>query len=278
MKAENINLKEMIDSILASRKYRGLGLNPKTIEDIIRHEAPKHNSWKHLRKSVRRKLHNVVAPYLGELDYDALSKELVHIKDPSPDSATIRTFCRKVLSRHASTAERLPYMSEFYARLFVKIGKPTVLLDLACGLHPFAFPWMGLPRSIDYYAYDIVQPRIDFINLFFKTIDLKPLAENRDILVNPPQIHADLGILFKEAHRMEKRRSGCNRELWSNLNLDLLAVSLPTQDLSGTHNLINQHRSLIHENLPAHISVEELLFEDEIIFMINRLEKQINHV
>jgi len=277
MNEEEINFQEMIDSILESRKYRKLGLNPNTIEDVIRNEAPKHNSQKHLHKSVRRKLHNIVAPYLGEPNYNALSKELLRIKDPSPDSPEIYGFCRKVLSKHASTAERLAYMREFYARLFEKTGKPRIMLDMACGLHPLAFPWMGLPTSIEYYAYDIVQPRIDFINLFFKTIAIKPIAENRDILVNPPQIHADLGIFFKEAHRMEKRRSGCNREFWSNLNVDLLAVSLPTQDLSGSHSLLDQHRNLIHENQLNHALVDELLFEDEIIFLINKSGKQSNH-
>lgn len=270
MNADDLNLQKMIGDILDSRKYRGLGLNPGTVEDLIRREAPKHDSQKRLNKSVRRKLHNIVAPYLGEPDYEAFSTELLGISDPSPNSPVLRDLCRKVLSEHASTAERLPYMANFYARLFEITGKPATLLDLACGLHPFAFPWMELPINTDYYAYDIVQPRIDFINLFFKTVGLQPLAQNRDILVNPPKINADLGIFFKEAHRMEKRRPGCNRELWSNLNVDLLAVSLPTRDLSGTHSLIDQHRSLIRENLPDHTSVEELLFEDEIIFIMRQ--------
>ena len=41
------------------------------------------------------------------------------------------------------------------------------VLDLACGLHPLAFPWMGLPLTTQYYAYDIHQPRVDLIGHFF---------------------------------------------------------------------------------------------------------------
>jgi hypothetical protein len=129
---------------------------------------------------------------------------------------------------------------------------------------------MELPLSTQYHAYDIIQPRINFINLFFENIGLAPLAENRDILVHPPQIHADLGIFFKEAHRIEKRQPGCNRAFWRSLNVDVLAVSLPTQDLSGSHSLLDQHRELVSENLPNKARVEELLFDDEIVFLIEK--------
>jgi 16S rRNA (guanine(1405)-N(7))-methyltransferase len=263
-------MEKMVNSILNSKKYRGLGLNPNTIVDLIQHEAPEHNSLKTLRKSVRRKLHNIVAPYLGEPDYTVLLKKLIQIEDVSLDSSELRKFCQRVLAEHASTAERIPYMTEFYTRLFKAVGRPATILDLACGLNPLAFPWMGLTLSTKYHAYDIIQPRINFINAFFEKIGIEPLAENRDILVHPPQIHADLGIFFKEAHRMEKRQPACNRELWASLNVDVLAVSLPTQDLSGTHSLLQQHRELVQVNLPDRTRVDELLFENEIVFLIKK--------
>jgi len=270
MKYDEFDAQKMVKDILNSRKYRELGLNPATVKNLIRQEANQYDLWKTLRKSVRRKLHNIVAPYLGETDYDQLSKQLNHLDDVSLESPALKDFCRDVLSKHASTAERFPKITEFYTRLFTATGKPESILDLACGLHPLAFPWMGLPLSTQYHAYDIIQPRIDFINSFFEKIGLEPLAENRDILVHPPQNHADLGIFFKEAHRTEKRQPGCNRTFWDSLNVDVLAVSLPIKDLSGTHSLLDQHRALVSENLPDNASVEELLFEDEIVFLIEK--------
>ncbi len=271
MKLDDFDARKMVRDILMSRKYRGLGLNPDTVRELIQQESPQHTSYKTLRKSVRRKLHNIVAPYLGEPDYEHLSKQLNNIDDVSLESPELKEFCRNVLSEHASTAERIPHMKAFYDRLFKATGKPDRILDLACGLHPLAFPWMGLPLTTQYHAYDIIQPRIDFINAFFETLGMEPLAENRDILVHPPQIQADLGLFFKEAHRMEKRQPGCNQAFWDSLNVSVLAVSLPTQDLSGTHSLLDQHRSLVSENLPdkARI-VSELLFDDEIIFLIEK--------
>ena len=63
------------------------------------------------------------------------------------------------------------------------------------------------------------------------------LAEVRDILVRPPQVEADAAFLFKEAHRLEKRRKGCNRALWSALKVKYLFVSLPRRSLDGKRDL-----------------------------------------
>lgn len=271
MKIDETDIQAMIARIIETKKYRHSGLNPNTIEDLIRQEAPHHTSPKQILKAVRRKIHNIVAPYLGEPDYAALTQDLHQIEDFSLNSPQLISFCQHVLSQHASTAERIHVMSEFYSQLFSAASQPHSILDLACGLHPFAFPWMGLPTSVRYHAYDILQPRIDFINQFFNKLGMSPLAENRDILVNPPTHHADLGIFFKEAHRFEKRQPGCNRAFWESLKVEKLAVSLPTQNLSGTHRLINAHRSLVRANLPKNRQVHEIHVGNEIIFLITEL-------
>lgn len=276
MTVENQLVQELMAQIINSRKYRQLGLNPATVEDLIRQEASLYASQKTILKSVKRKLHNIVAPYLGEPDYDALTKELNQIEDSAIDSPPLQAFCLKVLSHHASTAERIPFMADLYTALFMATGTPQTILDLACGLHPLAFPWMGLPTSVCYHAYDIIQPRVDFINAFFKKIGLAPLAENRDVLVNPPDCPADLGIFFKEAHRFEKRQAGSNRAFWKTLNVATLAVSLPSTDLSGTHSLQEGHRKLVHVNLPEHTTVDEILIGNELIFLIQQ-NQEVHH-
>ncbi|MBW6467141.1 MAG: hypothetical protein K0B06_11600 [Brevefilum sp.] len=273
MNLDEKTIQELVTEVLNSKKYRKTGLNPATVADLVRQEMHKHTSIKTALKAVKRKLHNVVAPYLGEPDYAGLSLKLAQINDDALDSEPLRTFCLDVLSQHASTAERIPLMTDFYHQLFEFTGKPNTILDLACGLHPLAFPWMGLPTTVHYYAYDIIQQRVDFINLFFSKIGLAPLAENRDILVSPPTIRADLGLFFKEAHRFEKRQPGCNRAFWKSLNVDTLVVSLPTQNLSGSHSLLEVHRNLVQANLPENRRVREVLFGNEMVFIIERVMK-----
>ncbi|MBG0787276.1 MAG: hypothetical protein H0S79_19470 [Anaerolineaceae bacterium] len=259
----------LLERVLKAHKYRESGLNPQTILDLIDQEAPRQNSEKALYKAVRAKLHNIVAPYLGDPDYALLAEKLDALPDPSLDSPELRAICLEALKAHASTAERILEQETIYHRLFEAAGQPATIVDLACALHPLAFPWMGLPLTTAYYAYDIIQPRVDFINHFFEVIGLAPLAENRDILVTPPEIHADLGIFFKEAHRFEKRQPGCNRDFWAMLNVDTLAVSLPTQNLAGTHSLLDHHRQLVQANLAPGKIREELIFAKEVIFLID---------
>lgn len=276
MNAEDKLVQDLSAQIINAKKYRHLSLNPTTIENLIRQEAHLHPSQKAILKAVKRKLHNIVAPYLGEPDYAALTEELSQIEIDAYDSPILKAFCLKVLSQHASAAERIPFMTDFYAQLCQVTCKPGVILDLACGLHPLAFPWMGLPTTVRYYAYDIIQPRVDFINIFFTKIGLAPLAENRDILVDPPEHPADLGIFFKEAHRFEKRQPGCNHAFWEALNVDELAVSLPITDLSGTHSLLEGHRRLVFTNLPKDRQVNEILIGNEIIFLIAKSRENKN--
>ena len=268
MIVSELEKQEIVEGILNSAKYRNKGLNPETIQDLIEREADKYRSKKQLLKAVRKKLHNIVAPYLGDLDYHQLSHELTRISTPTLTSPELRSFCLDVLNLHASTSERTHQLDTFYEELFKNTGKPETILDLACGLHPFSFPWMGLPLTTHYHAFDIIQPRIDFINSFFNIIGLEPLAKNQDILVSPPDFHADLGLFFKEAHRFEKRNPGCNKAFFSSLDVDFLAVSLPTSDLSGNHSLLDHHRELITRNIPSNKGVSELQIKNEIIFII----------
>ena len=172
---------------------------------------------------------------------------------------------------HASTKERLPILADFYQKIFAITGIPTSILDLACGLNPFALPFMNLPASISYRAFDLHQPRIDLINEFFTLLGYPATAEKRDILVDPPQERADVAFFFKEAHRFEQRQHGCNRAFWESLNVNYLLVSLPTANLSGSHSMIDGQRILVERTIKDKPwSVQELVFDTEIVFCINK--------
>jgi 16S rRNA (guanine(1405)-N(7))-methyltransferase len=261
---------ELVTDLLASRKYRSLSLPRETLFDLVQQAGQQTADPRELDHIVREKLHRLVAPYLGDPDYPACCHDL-DVAFLTHDEAQIQAACRKILAAHASTRERLPILPEFYARLFAFTGRPHVLLDLACGLNPFALPWMGLPADTHYYAYDLHQPRLDAINHFFELNKMAPLAIHQDILVNPPAIDADVAFFFKEAHRFEQRRHGCNRQFWQQIHARYLLVSLPTRNLTGSHPKTEQHRRLVMESiagLPWH--VQEIEFKNEIVFCIEK--------
>jgi 16S rRNA (guanine(1405)-N(7))-methyltransferase len=230
------DLPAMIAEIRNSRKYRDKGIPDATIEDILRGELAHHPKPAEAVRSAKAILHNVMAPYLGDVDHK-LARGLLEDAFVSGKEETIRQTARGILEGHDSTRERLPYLGDFYQCIREACPNIQAILDLACGLNPFAFPWMGFPATVNYHAYDIHQPRVELINQFFRGFGLQPMAEARDILVNPPEIQADAAFLFKEAHRMEKRRKGASRGLIQALQARMVFVSLPNRSLDGQRDL-----------------------------------------
>lgn len=262
-------MKNIVDEMLQSRKYRSLDLPACTVSDLLQRELDQ-LSPKEALKAVKRKLHNIVAPYLGDPDYINAAAMLERAFS-STDAEQVRRACIEILSQHASTRERLSIVEDFYREIFRLTGAPQTLLDVACGLNPLAFPWMGLPLHTRYYAYDIHTPRIALINHYFRLLGMPGLAEVRDVLVQPPEVEADAVFLFKEAHRFEQRRRGCNLPLWQKLKTRWLLVSLPTHSLNGRNDLTEKHRRLVYGILEQQDwQVQELLFENEMVFCIDK--------
>jgi 16S rRNA (guanine(1405)-N(7))-methyltransferase len=259
-----------LERILSSQKYRHLSIPYATLEGIYTVELRRLNDPRKALKSTKEKLHHVMAPYLGDPDYERSTVALQKAYE-SQDPQLIRSTLKHILNAHISTRERLPIMETFFRSIFSITGQPGSILDLACGLNPLAYPWMGLPSSVKYHAYDIHLPRIRLINDFFCLEGLPPLAEMRDIIISPPLLTADVAFLLKEVYRLEERQPGCNHLLWQSLPVNWLVVSLPSRNMKGTRNLLEADRQLI-QTILAGMSWEckELVFDTEIVFCIRK--------
>ena len=261
---------ELVKRILSSRKYRGIDVPAAAVRDLLDKAAQAGASQKEIEKIVRQKLHNIVAPYLGDPDYP-LVEQTMGTLPRDLHSPELHFFCLELLKTHASTAERVPMLSEFFKTLFAHTGQPHRVLDVACGLNPFSLPWMGLSADVEYFAYDLHLPRIQAINTFLSHVKQKGSAQHVDILVSPPAMEADVVFFFKEAHRFEQRQRGSCREFFKALNTRYLLVSLPTASLSGRHPKIDQDRRLMEESVHGqNWLVDEILFPNEIVFCIRK--------
>jgi 16S rRNA (guanine(1405)-N(7))-methyltransferase len=132
-------------------------------------------------------------------------------------------------------------------------------------------PWLGISKETEFLAYDIHQPRVDFLNAFFALAYPFAHAIHQDILVTPPAQPADCAFFFKEAHRFEKRAPGCNHAFFQALPVKLFIVSLPTEDLRRHHSLVSYHTQLIQEavaGLPW--GIEQTQVGNELIFFIHK--------
>lgn len=261
----------LIEEAQNSRKYRELNIPRATLLDILTHESQRSNSRKELEDKFRKSLHNIIAPYLEDINYPVETVALKNLHDQNPSEADLKAWCKGRMSRHASSRERLPYLDTFYQTISATIGTPNTILDLACALDPLGLPWMGLSQSTRFLAYDIHKPRLLFLQTFFNSFYPNASAIHQDILTDIPTQSADCAFFFKEAHRLEKRRPGGNRVLFEGLDVKWLVVSLPAKDLSGHHSLQDFHSTLIQKAIqgkPWHLTTS--LAGDELIFFIQK--------
>jgi 16S rRNA (guanine(1405)-N(7))-methyltransferase len=260
----------VVCEIMNLPKYRGLGLLDDTVRDVVASEFATYDSSALAEKAARKKIHNIVAVYLGNPDYNSAEDGLRKAFSTN-NIEIILNCCRETLRTHVSTSERLPEAEFFFQQIFSITGKPQSILDLACGLNPFFFPWMDLPITTNYYAYDIIKPRVEFINLFFSLQNMHQLAEIRDILVMPANVSADVAFIFKEIHRFEQRKRDCSYALYDSLHVKFLVVSLPAQSIHSHHDFSQSYRTLFYKTLHDRSwPVTELTIGNEMIFIVDK--------
>ncbi|MBP8059820.1 MAG: hypothetical protein KA314_28615 [Chloroflexi bacterium] len=297
----------VVSAIKESKKYRDT--SEATIRALAVEALRQHKKVKPAVKAVRARLHSIMAPYLGDPDYSAAATTLTTAY-ASHDPALIRQTCWEIMAHHLSTRERLPILAEFYQQIFAITGQPQVLLDIACGLNPLALPWMellpepggtvgtpataegnlpaqaglltepaeggtvGTPATagiVDFYAYDIHEPRIHFLNHFFELNGLRPRAILQDVALNFPQEEGDVALFLKEMPRFERNYHGLGRPLLEALRVRHIVLSFPEVSTHGGRNLVNRYRDFCHQLIANHDwPITELLFEGELVFCIEK--------
>lgn len=264
-----------IDALVAqiqhSKKYRDIGVADDTIRDILLTEFERQPNRKAAIQIAKKKLHEVIALYLGDPDYDLAQQRLTGAFD-SGDEAQVRAVCTDLLRIHDSTRERLELLDTFYPAIWAITGTPQTVLDIACGLNPLAAPWMHLPQNPTFYAYEIHTPRVDLINHYFTLAGIGGAAKVQDILVDYPTESGDVALLLKEIHRMEKRRKGIVLPLLDALDVSWIVITSPTRSRSG-FGVIDTYREQVHGMLaerPAWTLVEEIEFHNELVYCVRK--------
>jgi 16S rRNA (guanine(1405)-N(7))-methyltransferase len=265
MTVDETAVEAVIAAVKGSKKYRDT--SEETIRQLAVEAVAEYKKPKPAEKAVRRRLHSIMAPYLGDPDYAAAGKRLTDVFMSGEEEA-IRTACRDMMFAHLSTRERLPILDTFYRDIFAVTGLPRRLLDIACGLNPLAFPWMGLPAvGTDFIAYDIHEPRVQFLNHYFILQGLPPLAFVKDVAVGAPAESGDVALFLKEMPRFERNYPGHGRALLEAIDVRWLVVSFPTISTHGGRNLTNRYREFFHQIIDGSgWPVTELLFDTELVF------------
>jgi 16S rRNA (guanine(1405)-N(7))-methyltransferase len=206
--------REIGDGLRRSRKYATLCED--TLSRIADWAAARHQAPKAALKAAKRKLHQVYGAYLDQLDL-ARVEGLVEDLPTDPTDDAIRAACREILA----------------CQLLAEVPEPKVVIDLACGLHPFALPWMELPLGARYHAYDIDHRLVAAVNAFASRVGWSATAECKDILVSPPDVDADLAFLLKTVPCLEQQEKGATVRLLSRLRARHVVISFPARTLGG---------------------------------------------
>jgi len=146
------------------------------------------------------------------------------------------------------------------------------VLDLACGLNPFAFPWMGLPREIAYHACDIDQRIVSAVDAFFDLLGVAHSAACADVLVSVPEVEADVALLLKTLPCLERQEKGAGAAVLREVRARHVVVSFPAQSLGGREKGMREHyreeMRRIEEELDA--GAEEIEFPNETFYVLTK--------
>ncbi len=219
----------MIERLSSAPKYRDIHID--TITDVVGHELPYAVSDADLERRTRLKLHRVMAGYLLSVRASRVLRGLDEAVASGPDA--LRGWCTVALSRHASTAERLPDLDRLYPAILGLTGPARSIADLACALNPFTLPWLRTITSASYTGYDLNLAYVKLGASFLALADPGSTVRHQDILVSPERIDTDVALLLKTYHCMENRRPGAALRLVEELPAACVVVSFPTRTMSG---------------------------------------------
>ena len=240
---------ELLDKLLASKKYRDIC--PDTVRRVWADCETRYKKAKDVDKAAREALHGITGAFMTPQEASQLVYDM-HAWHCSKTDIGLE----RMLSRHASTRERLPVadMDALYGRIFDIVVRPRSVLDLACGINPI---YLGT-RGIVTVGVDISGQAVEAINRFHEIYGMPVSATCADLLC-PGAIPArrfDMALLFKLLPLLERQRAGAAMEVMGAVNAEALIVSFPTRTLSGRNvGMAAQYSRWMENHLPPNRAI-----------------------
>jgi 16S rRNA (guanine(1405)-N(7))-methyltransferase len=260
-------LDRLVSAVATSNKYRQI--TPALVRNLGGQELLKRRNFKEAVKATKNKLHQIAAVYQeGSFAYEHWYNTL----QAAPDRAGRRAVCAAIMSHHVSTRERLPLLETFYTTLFTGLPPINSILDLACGLNPLAVPWMPLAGNVRYYAYDIYQDQVDFLNRSLPLLSVQGRAQVCDLLQCAPPERADVALVLKTIPCLEQVDKGVGRRLLDRIDAPTVIVSFPVQSLGGHEKGMLEHyeRHFYEVVAGRPWQIDRFVFSTELVYRLRR--------
>lgn len=249
---------ELLRALGETRKYGRVHAG--VLERVARRSLANHGRRDAL-KAAKRSLHELAGAFL-DADSCRRAERLVRsMEDAGAEER--RKVCRAVLGLHASSAERLPVIEELYERIWqaaadargVPRSAPVRVLDLACGLGPFALPRMGLAPGSSYRGVDADGRVVDLARAALRYLEVPelhepPAVEAGDVLEPPAALGGtDVVLMLKTLPTLERLEPGAGVDLVRRTVAPVVVISTATGSLGGRRHL--RHDELIERTLAA---------------------------
>jgi 16S rRNA (guanine(1405)-N(7))-methyltransferase len=263
-------LELLVSEVQGSAKYRDI--SPDLVRSIAAQELTKRRTRKEAVKATKNKLHQVSGAYLDPRENYAVWLQKLREAQRSGESETIKQTCRRIMSHHASTRERLSILEQFYSMLLTELPPMQSVLDLACGLNPLAYSYFPDAEKSTYYACDIYRPMIEFLNAAMEVMDIKGQAEVRDILQLCPTQEVDLALVLKTIPCLEQIDKQAGARLLRTINARYMIVSFPAQSLGGRNKgMMTNYEAHFYQLVEGEKwEIRKVEFASELVFVVKK--------
>lgn len=264
-------LKSLSDEFVEEQVELYFEKNLPTRKVLEKHPKPfKSKEFKRVLKDLRKKLHDVYGVFI--LDKKDLSLLKEYLKKTKEIDAEALDLHKNILLTHKSTAERFDFYPSVYENIFKLTGKPKSILDLACGLNPMSFPWMGL-KEVDYFASELTEEDSRFIQDYFdmmkKYSGLNGKAFPIDLLKMKQLPKTDVCFLFKVLDSLEDLERDISKKVLQKIPAKFVVVSFPTMSIGGK-NPIRQRGWFFRVLRQLGYSAENFEIENEIFYIVKK--------
>jgi 16S rRNA (guanine(1405)-N(7))-methyltransferase len=261
------DLDTLIDEIRHSPKYHSVATD--FIRSLGERELQKRTSYKEAVKATRNKLHQVGGAYFEHTPHYA--EWLDDLRQA--DAGQLRSTCRRLMSQHASTHERLPILDHFYGETLAGIAPVHSILDIACGFNPLSIPWMPLAPNASYYAVDIYEDLMSFVGSAIHMCGLSGQAVAGNVLASiPVKVKVELALMLKAIPCLEQIDRMASMRLLDQINAQHLLISFPVRSLGGrSKGMVANYESRFQElMLGRGWTIQKFMFASELAFLVSK--------
>lgn len=255
---------KLAKQIAESPKYADLSMD--LVRRICLEYLPRYKNQKEALKAVKKQLHIIHGAFFPEKCHEK-AMELI-----GDNRLSDRDLSLKLMELHPSTRERLPSIQAFYDLLSPYLRDVKTVLDIGCGFHPFAFPFMGLSSDVLYRAGDIDHDTVTVVQAFLHRVRVACDVSILDAASEMSGEKADVAFLFKLVPVLEQQKKGLAYRLIESLCVNTAVITFPIKSLSGREkDMVKFYSSRFEQDLPERFSIlRREIVGSELVYIVSQ--------